>query len=119
MLGRWTVHVDSCRRGQIHADFRRIVHPDFVFDDLCVEPSIAKFLRDVVGGGFVLGRARHMRSFRQYAKVFFRKLGVRHREEACFDGGFRGSITESEQNARPEHSLSTNFCLEFLPNRKQ
>ena len=45
VLARGTVHFDSGRRGDVHADFRWIVDPHLVFDDLGVEPGGAKLLR--------------------------------------------------------------------------
>ncbi len=62
MLARGAVHFDSGGRGQIDADFCGIVHPDFVFDDFGVEPGVAEFLRNIIGGCFVFDGAGHVRS---------------------------------------------------------
>ena len=92
--------VDAGGRGQIDADFRRIVDPDFVFDDLGVESGFAEFLRDVVGGGFVFDGARHVRSLRQDAEMFFGEFGIGNGEEARFGGGFGGGIAKAEDGDR-------------------
>ncbi len=60
MLARRPMHFHSSGRRDVHADFLRIIHPDFVFDNLSLESGVSKFLRDIIGGRFVLGRARHM-----------------------------------------------------------
>jgi len=57
MFGVRAVHGNAFGRGEIHADLRRIIQPDFVFDDLGFESSFAEFLRDVLGCGFVFGRS--------------------------------------------------------------
>ena len=79
VLARRAVHFDACGCGQVDADLGGIVDPDFVFDDFGIEPGVAEFLGDVVGGRFVLDRARHVRSFGEYAQMFFGELGDRGR----------------------------------------
>jgi hypothetical protein len=43
VLARGPVHFHSGGRGDIDADFQRIIHPDFVFDDFGVEPGARNF----------------------------------------------------------------------------
>ena len=80
----------------IDADFQRIVHPDFVFDDFGVEAGVAEFLGDVVGGGFVFDGARHVRSLGQDAEMFFGELGIGDGEESGFGRGLGGGVAEAE-----------------------
>ncbi len=90
------MHLDSGGRSDVHANFYGIVEPDFVFDDLCLEPGGAEFLGHIVGRGLVFGRAGHVWGLRQGAKVFFRQLGIGHGQEAGFRRGFGGGVTETE-----------------------
>jgi hypothetical protein len=75
-LAGWTVHGGPWGCGDVDADLLRIVDPDFVFDDFRIEPGVAEFLRDIVGGGFIFGSARHVRSLGQNAQVLFGQFWV-------------------------------------------
>ncbi len=106
MLAGGAVHFYSGGRSDVDADFQGIVEPDFVFDDLGVEPGGAEFLRNVVGGGLVFGRAGHVWGLRQGAEVFFRELGIGHGEETCLGGGFRGGVAETKNGLGVARSLA-------------
>ena len=100
MLARGPVHFDACGSGQVYADFRRIVDPNLVFDDLGVESGVAKFLRHVIGGGFIFGRACHVRGLGEDAQMFFREFGIGGGDEARFQGGFGSGIAKAEDGLR-------------------
>ncbi len=95
-LTRGPMHFDPGRRSHIDTDLRGIVHPDFVLDNLSIEPCIAKFLRDIVGGRFVLDGARHVGIFCENAQMLFGKLGIGHCQEARFRGLLRSRIPKTE-----------------------
>ena len=103
----------------IDADFRGIVHPDFVFDDFGVESGVAKFLRDIVGGRFVFDRARHVRSLGQNAQMLFRQLGIGHGQEARFRGRLRSGVAKTEDGRSSGRRMRRRCCLrsEMIPNR--
>ena len=96
MLARRPMHFHSSGRRDVHADFLRIIHPDFVFDNLSLESGVAKFLRDIIGGRFVLGRARHMGRLRQHTQMLFRQLGVRHSKKASLGTVFGSRVAKAE-----------------------
>ena len=78
------MHGYAFGRGHVHADFRRVVHPDAVLDDLSFEAGLAKFLGHVVGRRLVLGSAGHVRRLGQDAQVLFGKFRIGHHHEADF-----------------------------------
>ena len=90
------MHRNAGRGSYVHADFRGIVDPDFVFDDLGIETSVAELLGNVVGRSFVFGRAGHVRCFRERAQVLFCELGIRDSEKPSFDCGFGGGVAKAE-----------------------
>ena len=115
VLARGTVHLDSGRRGQIDADFGGIVHPDFVLDDLGVEPGVAEFLRDVVGGRLVFDSARHVRSLGQNAQMLFRELGIGHRQKARFGRLLGGRVAKTKDGGAESKTKHYRLRLETIP----
>ncbi len=93
------MHFDSIGRGYVHADFQRIIDPNLVLDNLRIESRVAKLLRHVFRGCFILGRPRHVRRLRQRAQMFFRQLGIGHREKTRFRSVFAGRIAKAEDGA--------------------
>src|SRR3984893_18840743 len=99
------MHRNAGRGSYVHPDFRGIVHPHFVFDDLRIEPGVAESLCHVIGGGPVFGRASHMRNLRERTKMLLRKFGIRHSKEAYL-GGFLGSgVAKAEDGLRARQFL--------------
>jgi len=64
------MHGDTRGSSHVDADFRGIVHPDAVFDDLSFEASVAEFFGHIIGRRFVLGRTRNVRSLSQDSQMF-------------------------------------------------
>ena len=94
MLGARAVHLDPGRRSHIDANLSGIVEPDFVFDDLRIEPGVAEFGGDVLGGCLVLGRAGDVRGLRQSAQVLLGKFGIGNGHKLLFNFLFGGNIAE-------------------------
>ena len=69
------------RRHHIHADLCRIIHPDFVLDDLRLQSSLAKLLRYVFGSLPVFWRSRQMRRRRERPQMLLRQLGIGNRQK--------------------------------------
>ena len=90
------MHVNVCRSGHVHADFRGVIHPDTVLNDFRVQASVAEFLRDVIGSRFVLGRAGDMGSLGKNAEMLLSEFRVGHREELAFLSSFRGRIAKAK-----------------------
>ena len=65
-------------------------------------PAARNFCCHVVRRGFVLGRARHVRSLGQRAQVFFRQLGIGHGKKTGFGGVFGGGIAKAENWCEPQ-----------------
>ena len=100
MLASGPVHFHSSGCGDVYADLDRIVNPNFVFDDFSVESRGTKFSRHVIGGGFILGRARHMRGLRKDAQMLFGQFGIGYGEKTRFSGGLGGEIAKAEDGVK-------------------
>ena len=85
----------SLGRNHVYPDFRRIVHPDLVLIDACIETGCAKFAGDIFGGGTVLLAARDMRRGAQNAQVFLGKPRTGNGEEPLFELKLGGGIAEA------------------------
>ncbi len=94
VLGARAVHLDTGGRGHIDVNLRGVVEPDFVFDDLRIEPGGAEFGGDVLGGGLVFGRAGNVRGLRQRAQVLLGKFGIGYGYKLLLDFLFGGNVAE-------------------------
>src|ERR1700691_279306 len=95
MLAMRPMHFNALGQDHVDADLGRIVHPNFVFDDLGVESGLAKFLRDIVGGRFVFDASRYVRRLGEDSQMLFRQLGVGNWHKLLFDFLLGGNVAEA------------------------